>query len=101
MPMNRHTATWFVPLSVVAVTISFLLGAVGDGFAFRHGLNTAGILYWQLFHPAGSTPGRYMSGLWATLVIDGLCWLILLALVSGLAYAATRPLRTRRGGSAR
>lgn len=95
--MNRHTGARFGLLFVVAVTISSLLGAVGDGFAFRHGLTTPGILYWQLFHPAGSTPERYMSGLWTTLVIDGLCWLILLALVSGLAYAAIRPLRTRRG----
>jgi hypothetical protein len=98
--MSRRTVLRSALLFLVAVPISFLLGAVSDGFATRHHLHTPGLLVWRLSHPVGSTNADtegYLSGLWTTMLIDGLCWMILLTLVSVGMYAITRTHRRRSG----
>jgi hypothetical protein len=92
--MKRGKALKFAILLVLAVPASFLLGAFGEGAAFRHGLSTPGTLLWGMFHPVGSTfSGGYMNGFWTVLTIDGIGVLILLTFVCWGAYAVAQVLR--------
>jgi hypothetical protein len=98
--MNRRGIVRSALLVAVMAVVSLVLAVVGDIFAPRYGISTPGLLLWQRFHPVGSTGEPYMSGLWATILVDGLCWLIVLALLSSGVYAAVRVVRasSRRPG---
>ena len=83
-----------VVLIVIAAVVCVPLAFLTEGLFLHHGLLTPGMHVWAFFHPRPEPGFRLGSLLGTTVVVDSICWFIVLIAAASLVHRVVKK-RTR------